>query len=119
MSNFRLGDRVEIIKAYDKDFGAVGQIGTVVGLNDGSIEVSGVGYPVTNGGGWFHAPESLRLAGPTYTRDDLIRVVLGQQWAVAIALAYQAGVMVMVVPDEEAAAVGDLPCAVDVVDGIG
>ena len=53
-----------------------------------------------------------------YTRDDLVRLVIGQQWAVAIALAYQAGVMVIVVPDEEAAAVGDLPCAHDVVEGM-
>ena len=52
-----------------------------------------------------------------YTRDDLVRVVIGQQWAVAIALCYQAGVMVYMVPDEEAYAVGDLPCAVDVVEG--
>ena len=53
-----------------------------------------------------------------YTRDDLVRAILGQQWAVAIALCYQAGVMVYMVPDEEAYAVGDLPCAVDVVEGM-
>jgi len=52
----------------------------------------------------------------TYTRDDMVRAILGQQWAVAIALCYQAGVMVYMVPDEEAYAVGDLPCAVDVVE---
>ena len=53
-----------------------------------------------------------------YTRDDIVRVVIGQQWAVAIALCYQAGVMVHMVPDEEAYAVGDLPCAHDVVEGM-
>lgn len=54
----------------------------------------------------------------TYTRDDMVRAILAQQWAVAIALCYQAGVMAMVVPDEEAHAVGDLPCAHDVVEGM-
>lgn len=57
-------------------------------------------------------------ATKTYTRDDIVRAILGQQWAVAIALCYQAGVMVYMVPDEEAYAVGDLPCAVDVVEGM-
>ena len=52
-----------------------------------------------------------------YTRDQLVRAIIAQQWAVAIALCYQAGVMVYMVPDEEAYAVGDLPCAVDVVEG--
>ena len=51
-----------------------------------------------------------------YTRDQLVRAIIAQQWAVAIALCYQAGVMVYMVPDEEAYAVGNLPCAVDVVD---
>jgi len=119
MSNFRLGDRVEIIEAYDKDFGAVGQIGTVVGLDDGSIEVSGVGDPVLDGG-WYHAPECLRLVGPTYTRDDLIRVVIAQQWAVAIALLAIAnetdgGRMYAMAPR----ILSRFPCAVDVVDGVG
>ena len=54
----------------------------------------------------------------TYTRDDMVRAILGQQWAVAIALCYQAGVIVYMVPDEEAYAVGDLPCAHDVVEGM-
>ena len=53
-----------------------------------------------------------------YTRDQLVRAIIAQQWAVAIALCYQAGVMVYMVPDEEAYAVGDLPCAVDVVEGV-
>jgi hypothetical protein len=50
---------------------------------------------------------------PIYTREDLIRVVLGQQWAVAICL--------MENPPHyhpmSTHRIGDLPCAVDVVDG--
>ena len=53
-----------------------------------------------------------------YSRDDLVRAILAQQWAVAIALCYQAGAMVYMVPDDEAYAVGDLPSAHDVVEGM-
>jgi hypothetical protein len=51
----------------------------------------------------------------TYTRDDLIRVVIGQQWAVAIACHFDNHFWVSI----EGANLADLPCAVDVVDGIG
>jgi hypothetical protein len=52
----------------------------------------------------------------TYTRDDLVRVVIGQQWAVAIACHDEWGHL-----RSGAAltcAMSDLPCAVDVVDGL-
>jgi len=51
----------------------------------------------------------------TYTRDDLIRVVMGQQWAVAIACHFDNHFWVSI----EGANLADLPCAVDVVDGLG
>ena len=56
----------------------------------------------------------------TYTRDDLIRAVVGQQWAVAIALLrnLRGDGRVNLWP-EVALDVADLPCAVDVVDGLG
>ena len=44
-----------------------------------------------------------------YTRDDIVRVVLGQQWAVAIALHRGIGWCHYV---------GDLPSAHDVVEGM-
>lgn len=52
------------------------------------------------GTGWQEVPEVPPTR--TYTRDDLVRAILAQQWAVAIALC----------------AVGDLPCADDVVEGM-
>jgi hypothetical protein len=51
----------------------------------------------------------------TYTREDLIRVVIGQQWAVAIATMMCARPK----PAYLAAVLERLPCAVDVVDGLG
>ncbi len=51
----------------------------------------------------------------TYTREDLIRVVLSQQWAVAIACHFDNHFWVSI----EGANLADLPCAVDVVDGLG
>jgi len=51
---------------------------------------------------------------PIYTREDLIRVVLGQQWAVAIACAMCAKPN----PAYLAAVLARLPCAVDVVDNL-
>jgi len=51
----------------------------------------------------------------TYTRDDLIRVVVGQQWAVAIATMMCARPK----PAYLASVLSRLPCAVDVVDGLG
>lgn len=54
-------------------------------------------------------------ATKTYSRDDLVRVVLGQQWAVAIALHRGIGWW----SDNNSTTlgyVGDLPCAVDVVE---
>ena len=43
----------------------------------------------------------------TYTRDDLVRAIVGQQWAVAIAC-WQGGMLSL--------RLADLPCAVDVVE---
>lgn len=50
-----------------------------------------------------------------YTRDDLVRLVIGQQWAVAIAL--HAGRYEIVWHTVEML-VAYLPCAVDVVEGM-
>ena len=50
-----------------------------------------------------------------YTRDDLVRLVIGQQWAVAIAL--HAGRYEIVWHTGEML-VAYLPCAVDVVEGM-
>lgn len=60
-----------------------------------------------------------------YTRDDLVRVVLGQQWAVAIAChdgvtfrpAWQ-GAETWINDDGPQRRLADLPCAVDVVEGM-
>lgn len=58
----------------------------------------------------------------SYTREDLIRVVLGQQWAVAIACHDAIG---WHLDDPHMSDTGpvrriaSLPCAVDVVDGLG
>ena len=62
------------------------------------------------GSGWQEVPLTR-----TYTRDDLIRVVVGQQWAVAIACAMCARPN----PAYLAAVLAHLPSAVDVVDGLG
>jgi hypothetical protein len=51
-----------------------------------------------------------------FDRAAMVRLVVAQQWSVACALSYQAGVMVRVVPDEEAERVARMPCAVDVVN---
>jgi hypothetical protein len=56
---------------------------------------------------------------PTYTRDDMIRVVLGQQWAVAIALHGTFHGIPLIAGHPQEWRVSDLPCAVDVVDGVG
>lgn len=50
-----------------------------------------------------------------YTRDDLVRAIVGQQWAVAIAL--HAGRYEIVWHTGEML-VAYLPCAVDVVEGM-
>ena len=50
-----------------------------------------------------------------YTRDDLVRAILGQQWAVAIAL--HAGRYEIVWHTGEML-VAYLPCAVDAVEGM-
>ena len=47
-------------------------------------------------------------ATKTYTRDDMVRAILGQQWAVAIAALHR-GI-------GWCHYVGNLPCAVDVVE---
>jgi hypothetical protein len=51
----------------------------------------------------------------TYTREDLIRVVIAQQWAVAIACHDEWGHIRSVAA--LTCAMSKLPCAVDVVDG--
>jgi hypothetical protein len=56
---------------------------------------------------------------PIYTREDLIRVVLAQQWAVAIALHSSIYGANRIAGHSQEWRVGDLPCAVDVVDGTG
>jgi hypothetical protein len=122
VSKFRIGDRVEILRSDDPEWGNVGEVGTVIWMDGESVEVSGIGATLAAGRGWFHEPSSLRLVtpDPTYTREDLIRVVLGQQWAVAIALeAFAIDEMRYDYYFDETpfAAIGDLPCAVDVVDG--
>ncbi len=55
----------------------------------------------------------------SYTREDLIRVVLGQQWAVAIALHSSIYGAKRIAGHAQEWRVGGLPCAVDVVDGVG
>ncbi len=59
----------------------------------------------------------------TYTRDDLIRVVLAQQWAVAIAccdpIGWVLGESHMSSDAGPVRRLQHLPCAVDVVDGVG
>ncbi len=51
----------------------------------------------------------------TYTRDELVRAIVGQQWAVAIALHHSFWGCI----DDAgwSLRIGNLPCAVDVVDG--
>jgi hypothetical protein len=127
VSKFRIGDRVRIVWSLDPEWGQPGEIGTIVDIEKGEEgdlhEVTGVGALYPDGEGWFHEASALALASdPTYTREDLIRVVLGQQWAVAIALhdfvkmpEMEHGIQVTG-PTWQ---VGDLPCAVDVVDGVG
>lgn len=62
------------------------------------------------GGAWWFAGQiSPVVLVTTYTRSDLVRAILGQQWAVAIALHRSLGWCHYV---------GDLPCAVDVVEGM-
>jgi hypothetical protein len=61
----------------------------------------------------------------TYTRDDLVRAIVGQQWAVAIAChdgvtfrpAWQ-GAETWINDDGPQRRLADLPCAVDVVEGV-
>ena len=55
-------------------------------------------------------------ATKTYTRDDIVRVVLGQQWAVAIALHDAQGAETWIDDAGPQRRVASLPCAVDVVD---
>ncbi len=50
----------------------------------------------------------------SYTRDDLVRAIVAQQWAVAIACHFDNHFWVSI----EGANLADLPCAVDVVDGV-
>ena len=52
----------------------------------------------------------------TYTRDDLIRVVVGQQWAVAIACCDEWGHLRSVAA--LTCAMSRFPCAVDVVNNM-
>jgi hypothetical protein len=60
-----------------------------------------------------------------YTRDDLVRAIVGQQWAVAIALHdaiawssdWQGGLRVKMA-GAISRRVASLPCAVDVVEGM-
>ena len=61
----------------------------------------------------------------TYTRDDIVRVVLGQQWAVAIALhdaiAWSSdwqGAETWIDDAGPQRRVASLPCAHDVVEGM-
>ena len=60
-----------------------------------------------------------------YTRDDLVRVVIAQQWAVAIALHYAIGwtsdwqeAETWIDDAGPQRRVASLPCAVDVVEGM-
>lgn len=55
-------------------------------------------------------------ATKTYTRDDIVRAIVGQQWAVAIALHHSKWGCI----DEAgwSLRIADLPCAVDVVEGM-
>jgi hypothetical protein len=135
VSKFSIGDRVRIVWSLDPEWGQPGEIGTIVDIEEGEEgdlhEVTGVGALYPDGEGWFHEASALALASdPTYTRDDLIRVVLGQQWAVAIALYdhrgnnkkhsiphYLMGDMGGDWMKGAAEDLADLPCAVDVVDG--
>ena len=140
MSKFRIGDRVRIVWSLDPEWGQPGEIGTIVDIEEGEEgdlhEVTGVGALYPSGEGWFHEASALALASdPTYTRDDLIRAIVGQQWAVAIALwapIYhwngEVGMSAMqwehrTAQDfarmKPAAWIAGLPCAVDVVDGLG
>ena len=59
------------------------------------------------GTGWQEVPEVPPTR--TYTRDDMVRAILAQQWAVAIALHRGLGWCQYV---------SDLPCAHDVVEGM-
>ena len=109
MKNFRIGDSVQILRSVEDEWGLVGEVGCVIRIDDDGMayEVTGVGESSTNGSGWWYCEEDLCLVGRA-SRDDLIRAILGQQWAVAIALHRGLGWCHYV---------GDLPCAVDVVDG--
>jgi hypothetical protein len=53
----------------------------------------------------------------TYTREDLIRAIVAQQWAVAIALLSPWAGGWWILFGDCNANVAELPCAVDVVDG--
>ncbi len=55
----------------------------------------------------------------TYNRDELVRAIVGQQWAVAIACwqGYPASLAGVHIWSWTADALASLPCAVDVVDG--
>jgi len=71
------------------------------------------------GGSWFYSsqidPVVAMYCDPTYTRDELVRAIVGQQWAVAIACHFDNHFWVSI----EGANLADLPCAVDVVGGLG
>jgi hypothetical protein len=123
VSKFRIGDRVEILRSVDTEWGAVGEVGTVIWQDGESVEVSGIGALLAAGRGWFHTADDLALDGgaPTYTREDLIRVVLAQQWAVAIACCDPIGWVLGESYTSDAGPVrriASLPCAVDVVDNL-
>jgi hypothetical protein len=92
---------------------------------EGEIDAIGIHNPMVHviGIGWYW-PCDLKPAPRTYTREDLIRVVVGQQWAVAIAL--HDGICFVpewfggdtwVEKSGQSRRIADLPCAVDVVDG--
>ena len=55
-------------------------------------------------------------ATKTYTRDDIVRAIVGQQWAVAIACCDRWGTFSSV--SYIANVVSKFPCAVDVVEGM-
>lgn len=124
MKNFRIGDSVQILRSVEDEWGLVGQVGRVIRIDDDGMayEVTGVGESNTDGSGWWYCEEDLCLVGRAYdrfayTREDLVRLVIGQQWAVAIALHRGIGWW----SDNNSTTlgyVGDLPCAVDVVDGV-
>lgn len=60
----RVGDKVEIMATKDPQWGRVGEIGTVIrvdGETDASVEVRGVGAPLSDDSGWFFGPSQLKV----------------------------------------------------------